>query len=415
MKIAIVGATGEVGRMVLTCLGEFGIEFEVLDLYASARSAGQKIHYQSGIVATASQPLSSESSLSVTSTGNAGILPAINDYSGFFAGKMPAFPVEVTASMVRPSGRGGSVKTVLEFTPDSLKKGYDYVFFTAGGAISREYAHIAVEHGATVIDNSSAFRQVENIPLVVPEVNGDILKSYKGIIANPNCSTIQLVLVLKLLSDYKKIKKVVVTTMQSVSGTGHSGIVELQNQRNGSDEIKVYPRKIDLNVIPQIGDFVDSKELQVTSYKLQEAPPPTPPQKHRGKLWHYMGGADRYCQEEQKMTFETRKILNIPDFNLVATTVRVPVIYGHSESVYVEFEEEVNLFEIKQLISNNKAVIYDENYSTPLEIGDSNLSHVSRLRYAGDNNSIFFWNVANNVRLGAATNAVKILKSLISN
>ncbi|MCL2065598.1 MAG: aspartate-semialdehyde dehydrogenase [Candidatus Cloacimonetes bacterium] len=330
MKLAIIGATGEVGRMVLTCLEEFEVKFDVLDLYASFKSKGTIIKSKN------------------------------NSY--------------------RING----------FDNDSFKKNYDYVFFTAGGAISKDFAQDAVDSGATVIDNSSAFRQIDFIPLVVPEVNGDILKSYKGIIANPNCSTIQLVLVLKPLNDYKKIKKVVVTTMQSVSGTGRTGIIELQNQRNGLSDAKVYPKQIDLNIIPQIGEF-NSTETESSL--------------HNTSL-----NIGRYCHEETKMTLETKKILNITNFNLVATTVRVPVIYGHSESVYIEFEEKVRLEEIKYALSQSNAVLYEENYITPLEVGDSNLSHVSRLRYAGDDKSILFWNVANNVRVGAATNAVKILQ-----
>ena len=320
MKIAIVGATGEVGRMVLTCLQEFDIKFNELDLYASLYSEGTKIDFK------------------------------------------------------------GKTYKVIGLIPESLKKGYDYVFFTAGGTISKEYAPVAVEYGATVIDNSSVFRQVEHIPLVVPEVNGQTIKGYQGIIANPNCSTIQLVLLLKPLNDFKKIKKVVVTTMQAVSGAGYKGIVELEVQRSRESRKYIFPKIIDLNVIPQIGDF----ETQ-------------------------------YCFEEIKMTLETRKILNIPDYNLVATTVRVPVKYGHSESIYIEFEEKVNLDEIKQILSKSEAVKYEDDYITPLEIGDSNLSHVSRLRYAGDQSSILLWNVANNVRLGAATNAVKILKWIMDN
>jgi aspartate-semialdehyde dehydrogenase len=212
--------------------------------------------------------------------------------------------------------------------------------------------------------------------LIVPEVNGAILNGYKGIIANPNCSTIQLVLILKPLHDFKKIKKVVVTTMQSVSGSGYKGVIEMQNQRMGKAENKLYPRLIDMNVIPQIGDF----------------------------------GDDGFCEEEQKMTFETKKILNDPDFNLVATTVRVPVVYGHSESVYIEFYDDIDLNDIVQILINSDAVKYENDYMTPLQLGESNTSHVSRIRYAGDKKSIILWNVAHNIRLGAATNAVKILK-----
>jgi aspartate-semialdehyde dehydrogenase len=316
MKIAIVGATGKVGRMMLTCLAEYQIKISALDLYASKSSIGKEIVYNNDLY------------------------------------------------------------HIKETTADALRQSYDYILFAAGGSVSREYATVASENGSIVIDNSSAFRTDSHVPLIVPEINGHLLAGYHGIISNPNCSTIQLVLLLHPISLYKKIKKVVVTTMQSVSGSGYQGIMELHNQRNGSQEQKLYPRQIYLNVIPQVGDFMQ----------------------------------DGYCQEEQKMSFETKKILSIPDFSLVATTCRVPVVYGHSESVYIEFFEEVNALDIATLLSEAPAVSYTDEYITPLELEDSNLSHVSRVRYAGDKRSILLWNVADNVRLGAATNAVKILK-----
>ena len=316
MKLAIVGATGKVGRMMLTNLKEFEIKFDQLDLYASINSAGKEI---------------------------------IFDKKKYI---------------------------VNELTQEAMKKGYDYLLFSAGGQISREYAPIAAESGATIIDNSSAFRTDPNIPLIVPEINIHLVKSYKGIISNPNCSTIQLVLLLKPLNDYCPIKKVIVTTMQSVSGSGYKGILEMQSQRQGNKHVNLYPKQIDLNVIPQIGGILD----------------------------------DGFCEEERKMTLETRKILGNPDFNLVATTVRVPVVYGHSESVYIEFRNAISLAEITKILSNSPAVEYKNVLFTPLDLEESNLSHVSRLRYAGDEKSIFLWNVGHNVRLGAATNAVKILK-----
>ena len=316
MKIAVVGATGKVGRMMLTCLDEFAVEIDKIDLYASKNSVDSIVEFRG-------QPLN-----------------------------------------------------VFETTTHSFDTGYDFVLFSAGGAVAKEFAPHAVNAGSVVIDNSSAFRRDDAIPLVVPEINGHLLDGYKGIIANPNCSTIQLVLLLYPLSKYRKIKKIVVTTLQSVSGSGYKGIMEMQNQRKGSAEVKCYTRQIDLNVIPQIGDIRD----------------------------------DLFCEEEAKMTSETKKILGDSSINLVATTVRVPVVYGHSESVYVEFEESVSIDEIKDILSNTDAVSHSANYMTPIELGDSNLSHVSRIRYGGDRHSILFWNVAHNVRLGAATNAVKILK-----
>jgi len=318
MKIAIVGATGKVGRMMMTCLEEYDIQYDCLDLYASASSEGKVIEFQ---------------------------------------------------------GKEYTVKTT---TKEVFNNKYDYVLFSAGGAVAKEFAPYAAEAGSVVIDNSSAFRKDPAIPLVVPEINGHLLKGYRGIVANPNCSTIQLVLILHPLNAYKPIDKVVVTTMQSVSGTGYKGIIELQNQRQGLGVSGLYPRQIDLNVIPQIMDFND----------------------------------DGYSGEEAKMSFESRKILGVPELNLVATNVRVPVIYGHSEAVYVQWKEAVELSDIMAALSNAPTVKIDSEYITPIEIGESNLSHISRLRYAGDDKSILFWNVAHNVRLGAAANAVKILREL---
>jgi aspartate-semialdehyde dehydrogenase len=213
----------------------------------------------------------------------------------------------------------------------------------------------------------------------VPEINAHLCEDYTGIIANPNCSTIQIVLVLNVLNQYKAIKKVVITTMQSVSGSGYNGINEMQDQRDGKQRNEIYPHVIDQNVIPQIGAF----------------------------------GEDGFSEEETKMTNETRKILGIPDINLVATTVRVPVVYGHSESVYIEFYDTVNVDEIKDILRNSPSIEYHDGIYTPLDLRNSDSSHVARMRYAGDDKSILLWNVAHNVRLGAATNAVKILKKHI--
>ena len=318
MRIGIVGATGKVGRMMLTCMEEADIGVDELYLYASARSVGTLIEFK------------------------------------------------------------GKEYSVRELNDGIYDDGLDYVLFAAGGSVSKQYASGLVDVGVTVIDNSSAYRQVEGVPLVVPEVNGELLNGYKGIVANPNCSTIQLVLVLKPLNDLCKIKKVVVTTLQSVSGAGYNGINELLNQRKGVNNIEVFPKQIYMNLIPQIGEI----------------------------------GEDDYCFEESKMRFETKKILNDMDFNLVATTVRVPVVYGHSESVYIEFENKVDIGEIRDVLAKSKSVVLDDEYMTPLEIGDSDMSHVSRIRYAGDDRSVLLWNVGHNVRLGAAVNAVRVLEQL---
>jgi len=320
LRLAIIGATGKVGSMMLTSLQEMGIPYTTLDLYASAHSAGKK--------------------------------------------------VEVDQREI----------VIKELTFEISKQKYDYILVSAGKKISLEYMKSFLDTGSIVIDNSSAFRQKPDIPLVIPEINGHLLKNYSGLVANPNCSTIQLLLIINSLYHFQRIKKVVVTTMQSVSGAGYKGIIELYNQRKGSKDFKVFPKPIDLNVIPQIGEIRD----------------------------------DRYCDEEDKMTYESRKILGDQSFNLVATTVRVPVVYGHSESVYVEFYTPVDLQKIEQLLGNTQSVCVDQNYITPLEIGESEMSHLSRIRYAGDRKSILFWNIGHNIRLGAATNAVKILKECVS-
>jgi len=315
MKIAIVGATGEVGRMMITCLEEFRIEAE-LDLYASERSEGQILYFNDDAI---------------------------------------------------------KVKKLVE---SSLIAKYDYVLLSAGSDISKHYTPLAAAAGNIVIDNSSAWRREEHIPLVVPEINGDLLKGFQGIVANPNCSTIQLVLALNPLHRLYSLKKVVVATYQSVSGSGHKGILTLEKQRQGSDDTGIYPERIDLNVIPQIGAFQD----------------------------------DGDCQEEDKMKFEMSRILDLPDLPVCATTVRVPVCYGHAEAVYAEFGQDIDLHEAAQLLAAAPSVKYHANtYMTPLNLNKSNDSHVSRLRYGTDQRSLAFWNVGNNVRLGAATNAVRIL------
>lgn len=316
MKIAVVGATGEVGRMMISCLEEFRVEVSTLDLYASERSEGTTVYYNEEAI---------------------------------------------------------KVKKLIE---SSLCKKYDYILFAAGGAISKQFAPIAADAGNTIIDNSSTWRREEQIPLVVPEINGDLLAGYRGIIANPNCSTIQMVLALYPLHQKYKLNKVVVSTYQSVSGSGYKGIALLEKQRAGSNDKGIYPELIDLNVIPQIGAFLDNG----------------------------------YCQEEDKMYFETVRIIGIPGLKVCATTARVPVLYGHAESVYAEFEQEINLPAAAKVLSKAPSVKYSDNtYMTPFNIGKSNDSHISRLRYGVDKNSLAFWCVGNNVRLGAAANAVRIL------
>lgn len=316
MKIAIVGASGEVGRMILRYMEELDIRPAMLDLYATAKSAGSTLYYLD---------------------------------------------------------KGIEIK---ELTQAGLENGYDYVFFAAGGGVARSFAPVAALHSKLVIDNSSAFRKEADIPLVVPEINGDLLKRYQGIVANPNCSTIQMLLPLAALDKAYKLQKIVVATYQAVSGSGHSGIDTLLAQRAGGKDKGGYPEIIDLNVIPQIGVFMDSG----------------------------------YSMEEEKMINETHKILRNEAIAISPTTVRVPVIYGHSEAVYAEFERPIELAEAGELLCKAPGVQFHENnYLCPLDIGSSNLSHVCRLRHGVDSRSLNFWNLGHNVRIGAATNAVNIM------
>jgi len=316
MKLAVVGATGEVGRMMITCLEEFAVPVESLTLFASARSAGSTLYYAD------------------------------------------------TALSVR------------ELTSAEMREPFDYVLFSAGAGVAREFAPLAAASGAVVIDNSSGFRQEKDVPLVVPEINGNLLKGYQGIVANPNCTTIQMVLPLAVLDRLFGLCKVVVSTYQSVSGSGHKGVATLESQRAGGSENGIYPNLIDLNVIPQIGSFADNG----------------------------------YSQEEEKIHFETRKILNNWNLEVSATTVRVPVIYGHCESIYTEFASEVDLSLAARELEKAESIAFEENtYVTPRDLGNSNDSHVCRLRRGTGPNSLCFWNVGHNVRLGAAANAVRIL------
>jgi aspartate-semialdehyde dehydrogenase len=317
MKIGVVGATGEVGRMMLICLQEQMIDLDELHLFASKKSAGTIVKF------------------------------------------------------------GNQEIEVQELTEDKMKQSFDYLLFSAGGNVSKKFSPIAEKAGNTIIDNSSAFRQDPKIPLVIPEVNGSILANYQGIIANPNCSTIQMLLPLYAIHRTNKIKKIIVSTYQSVSGSGNKGIQSLLQK----DAQSIYPRKIQNNVIPLIGEILPNG----------------------------------YSEEEEKMMFETHKIFSDNEIKVSATTVRVPVLYGHSESIYIELENKYQLAEIKQILQDAKGVKYLEaGFITPLELGDSDDSFVCRLRRGVDDYSLTFWNVANNIRVGAATNAVRILKYLIN-
>ncbi len=324
MRVAVVGATGLVGGQMLKVLTEF--DFPVSELYpvASARSAGKKISYKG------------------------------KEY-------------EVI-----------TLERAVELKPD-------IAIFSAGGGTSLEWAPKFAEVGTTVIDNSSAWRMDPTKCLIVPEINADILTKEDKIIANPNCSTIQMVLPLAPLHERYKIKRVVVSTYQSVTGTGKAAVDQLMNEREGKDGEKAYPHEIDLNVLPHIDVFQENG----------------------------------YTKEEMKMILETKKILQDDNIAVTATTVRLPVMGGHSESVNVEFENDFDLNEVRQILSNTPGVIVQDDplnnvYPMPKFAHNKNEVFVGRIRRDESlPNSLNMWIVADNLRKGAATNAVQIALYLV--
>lgn len=324
MKVAVVGATGLVGSEMLTVLAARNFPVTELIPVASARSKGKEIEF-----------------------------------------------------------KGKTYKVV---TPDeaiALKP--DVALFSAGGSTSQEYAPKFAEAGITVIDNSSAWRMDPSKKLVVPEVNGDVLEATDKIIANPNCSTIQMVVVLKPLHDKYKIKRVVVSTYQSVTGTGVKAVTQLNDERAGIEGEKAYPYQIDLNVIPQIDVFQDNG----------------------------------YTKEEMKMIKETNKIMGDDSIRVTATTVRIPVIGGHSESLNIEFENDFDLAEVRSSLENQSGVIVVDNpakleYPMPKDAHGRDEVFVGRIRRdESQDNTLNLWVVADNLRKGAATNAVQIAELLI--
>lgn len=329
--VAIVGATGMVGREMMNVLEQRAYPTSDLTMFASIRSRGKSFKFRGETV-----------------------------------------PVEV-------------------LDRDSFAEaGIDIALFSAGGDISREFAPIAAESGAVVIDNSSAFRMDPRVPLVVPEVNpSDILKHH-GIIANPNCSTIQMVVALYPLHREFGISRVVVTTFQSVSGTGKNAVEELRRQVKAIEQglqpsAEVYPHQIAYNCLPQIDVFQD----------------------------------DGYTKEESKMINETRKIMNEPDLPITATAVRVPVFVGHSESINVQFDSPAEPSRVREVLSDAPGVeVIDDppNSSYPLAIQceGKDPSYVGRIRK--DNsapNALNMWVVSDNLRKGAALNAVQIAELLL--
>lgn len=336
-NVAILGATGAVGAEFLKLIEERDFPFDELRLLASSRSAGKEIEFM------------------------------------------------------------GKTYVVQEATKDSFE-GIDIALF-AGGSISKEYAPYAVKAGAVVIDNSSAFRMDPEVPLVVPEVNPEAILKHKGIIANPNCSTIIMVMALKPIYDLAKIKRVVVSTYQAVSGAGKEGIDELTNQvaayNNGEEMVanilpsasaaKHYP--IAFNLLPQIDVFCDNL----------------------------------YTKEEMKMVNETKKILEDYDMRITATTIRVPVYRSHSESVNIELEKDVELDEIRVALSNFPGVVLEDNpqeqvYPMPLYTSEKDDVYVGRLRRdESADNAFNMWVVGDQIRKGAALNTLQIAETMIKN
>ncbi len=324
MKIAVVGATGLVGSKILQVLEERNFPVTELIPVASQKSIGKEIS---------------------------------------FKGKQYKVVSYQDAIAAKPS----------------------IAIFSAGGSTSLELAPKFAEAGIYVIDNSSAWRMNPNNKLIVPEVNGNVLTKNDYIIANPNCSTIQMVMVLKPLHLKYKIKRVVVSTYQSVTGTGVKAVTQLNNERNKIDGEKVYRYQIDMNIIPQIDVFTENG----------------------------------YTKEEMKMILETKKILQDESIQVTATCVRIPVMGGHSESVNIEFENDFDLAEVRTLLENFDGVTVVDNidnlqYPMPLHAHDKDDVFVGRLRRdETQKNTLNCWIVSDNLRKGAATNAVQIAERLL--
>jgi len=305
------------------------------------------------------------------------------------------FPVGVLQPLASYRSAGGRVRfhdqelVVRELTKDSFE-GVDIALFSAGADISREFAPIAAKAGAVVIDNSSAWRMGKDVPLVVPEVNPADIAKHKGIIANPNCSTVQMVIALKPLHDRARIRRIVVTTFQSVSGTGKEAMDELLEQSQDLLSFKepvpnVYPYQIAFNCLPHIDDFLPSG----------------------------------YTKEEMKLLNETRKIMGDDSIRVTATTVRVPVYVGHSESVNIETEKKLTANEARAILSEAPGVLlYDDPvhkvYPMPIDVAGKDEVFVGRIREDESiPNGLNLWIVADNLRKGAALNAIQIAEELI--
>lgn len=324
MKLAVVGATGLVGTKMLSVLEQRNFPVTELIPVASERSLGKKASFKG------------------------------KDY-------------EIVGM------------------EDAISKKPQLALFSAGGSTSLQWAPKFAAGGIKVIDNSSAWRMDEDKKLVVPEVNGDVLMREDMIIANPNCSTIQLVMVLNPLHKKYKIRRVVVSTYQSVTGTGVKAVEQLMNERKGIDGEKAYPHRIDLNVLPHIDVFLNNG----------------------------------YTKEEMKMVNESRKIMKVPSLQLTATCVRIPALGGHSESVNIEFENDFTVEEVRTILSGAPGVIVEDDplkniYPMPINAQDKDETFVGRIRRDESRaNSLNCWIVSDNLRKGAATNAVQIAETLM--
>ncbi len=325
MKVAVVGATGLVGTKMLEVLEQRNFPVTELIPVASEKSVGKEITF-----------------------------------------------------------KGKSYKVVS--AEDAIAAKPDVALFSAGGGTSLRLAPLFAEAGTTVIDNSSAWRMDPTKKLVVPEVNADVVTAEDKIIANPNCSTIQMVLVLKPLHDKYKIRRVVVSTYQSVTGTGVKAVNQLMNERNGIEGDMAYKYPIDLNVIPQIDVFLENG----------------------------------YTKEEMKMVNETKKIIGDESIQVTATTVRIPVMGGHSESINIEFENDFDLAEVRSILAAAPGLVLQDDpanqvYPMPLNAHNRDETFVGRIRRDETQpNTLNCWVVSDNLRKGAATNAIQIAESLIA-
>ncbi len=341
IKLAVIGATGLVGQTVLKVLEEKNLPISEYAFFASKRSCNKKISFL------------------------------------------------------------GKEYIVKELTDTSFDENFNYAIFCAGSEVSKKFVPIATAKGCVSIDNSSYFRMDFNVPLIVPEVNLDDIKNHNGIIANPNCSTIQAVVALKPLDNNYSIKRIVYSTYQAVSGAGYKGVIDLKNGisnfvttddginllKNSSQdyELQKFPLPIFSNCLPHIDVFLENG----------------------------------YTKEEEKMINETRKILKKPNLKITATTVRVPVFNSHSECINVEFEKDFNLYDLKEILKNSPGIVLKDDikndlYPTTLDTNGQDKVFVGRVRRDYSVSSgINLWVVADNVRKGAASNAVQILERLI--